>query len=241
MTQTLHRQREVRPPFARRNRVQLVEDQRARRPERVPSPLRRQQDVQRLRRRDEHVRRPARVERPLLLRRVPRPHRDPYLRQRLPHLLRQRPYLLQRREQVPLDVVRQRLQRRHVHNLRLVRQPRLVLPTPFPVIPAPFSVIPAKAGISPPYPCLPQRLLHQHVEARQERRERLAGARRRSDERMPPGRYRRPTERLRVRRRAEPPLEPRPHDGMERIETHAPHATSPTTPVYGQMSHTVSM
>ena len=120
--QPSQRQRQVRTPLVAHDRVNLVEDDRANRAQDLPRLLRRQHQVERLRRRDQDLRRPLDDRPPLGLRRVAgaQPHAD--ARQRDPALLRQLPDLGQRLLEIAADVVRKRLQRRDVQDPHLVRQ-----------------------------------------------------------------------------------------------------------------------
>src|SRR5215216_4163553 len=72
-------QREMRPPLRPRDGMNLVEDQRAHPGQRLAR-ARGEHEEERLRRRDQQVRRIAQHRRPLLLRRVPRAHRNPHVR-----------------------------------------------------------------------------------------------------------------------------------------------------------------
>ena len=99
----LQRQREVRAALGRGDRVDLVDDDRLDVAQHVAR-LRGQHEVQRLGRGDQHVGRRAADRHALLLRRVAGPDRD----------LDVGPDADQRRLQVALDVVAQRLQRRDV-------------------------------------------------------------------------------------------------------------------------------
>ena len=99
---------------------------------------------------------------------------------RIAELRRQRPQLGERLLEVPADVVRQRLQRRHVEDARAVGQ--------------------RAAGRD--------RLGDQAIERPQERRQGLSRSRRRRAQDVLAGGDQRPGLRLRGRRRAEPALEP---------------------------------
>ena len=158
----LERQREMRAALVARDRMDFVDDHRAHRAQHLAAGLRREQDVERFGRRDEDVRRRAAHARPLALRRVASAHGRAY-RRVAEHLRRKLAAdAVERRAQVLLDVVRQRLERRDVEHLRLVAQ---------------------RAG---------RGLLRELVDHAQERRERLARARRRADQRVRPGRESRP-------------------------------------------------
>ena len=189
--ETFDGERQVRAALVRRNGVQFVEDQRACALERLASAFGREQNEQRLGGRDQHVRGSACVDRAFLLWRIAGAHGDADIRQRRAPFGGDLGYLLQRTGEVALDVVRQRLQRRDVNDLCSVRQ----------------------AAIA-------QGLFHEHVQAREKRSQRLAGAGRRSDERMTPGCNGRPALGLRVRGRAKAPLEPRLDNRMKRSYCH---------------------
>jgi hypothetical protein len=99
----LQRQRQVRTPLGRRHRVDLVDDHRLDVGEDVPR-LRGQHQVQRLGRGDEDVGRAPQHRLPLALRRVAGAERDAEVGTDPG----------ERRPEVPLDVVGERLQRRDV-------------------------------------------------------------------------------------------------------------------------------
>ena len=123
-SQPLEREREMAAALVRRERVDLVDDHRARRRQHRAAGLGAEQDVERFRRRDDDVRRPpahALRARPAACRRC------------APACGSRRPAGPARASssrmpasgasRLLLDVVRQRLQRRDVDDLRLVRQP----------------------------------------------------------------------------------------------------------------------
>ncbi len=93
-----------------------------------PAALRGHQQVQRLRGSDQEIRRPLQHRGTLSRRGIPGPHRHPDLRCRQPELGGHRGDLGQRPLKVLPDIDGQRLQRRHVDNLRpvtaLARLPR---------------------------------------------------------------------------------------------------------------------
>ena len=97
--------------------VQLVEDQGADARQPAPPALGREQDVERLRRGDEHVRGPLRHRLPLGRGGVAGTQADADLRQGRPALLGEAAYLGQGPGQVALDVVRQGLEGRDVDDL----------------------------------------------------------------------------------------------------------------------------
>jgi hypothetical protein len=101
--EALHRKREVRAALGARDRVHLVEDQRADALQ-VLARARGEHEIERLRSRDQNVRRVPQHLRPLLLRRVARADSDAEARLQS----------CERAAQVPLDVVVERLQRRDV-------------------------------------------------------------------------------------------------------------------------------
>ena len=114
LDETLERDRQVRAALGLRDGVDLVQDHGLRALEHRPR-LAREHQVQRLWRRDQDVRRVLDHVAPLLLRRVTGPDRDVQLGADP----------AQRRAQVLLDVVGERLQRRDVDEPRLlVRRPR---------------------------------------------------------------------------------------------------------------------
>src|SRR5664280_1795622 len=119
MLEALERESEMTASLVADERVNLVDDDRRDRPENLPAALARQEEIERLRRRHEDVRRPARHRRALSRGRVARSHEDAHLRNRRVESadLGERPL------QVLLNVVRERAQRRDVEDLRLVLQP----------------------------------------------------------------------------------------------------------------------
>ena len=119
--QPLEREREVRAALVPRDRVDLVDDHRPRGGQHPPAARRGEQDVQRLGRRDQDVRR--RLRHPLALRRggIAGAHR----RADVGHA--QRAQLGQRLEEVLAHVVGQRLEGRDVDDLHLFRE-RIALP-----------------------------------------------------------------------------------------------------------------
>ena len=151
------------PRLLRRQRVDLVDDHGARGREHRAAGLRAEQDVERLRRGHDDVRRAAAhavaLARPAACRRC-----APRCGSRRPAgpAPQRRADAGERRFQVALDVVRERLERRDVDDLGLVRQP----------------------AVEP--------LAHQRVDRGEEGGERLAGAGRGRDQRVPAGLDRRP-------------------------------------------------
>ena len=159
-----------------------------------------EQDVERLGRRDEDVRRPARHRLALVRRRVAGAHHDAQRRAAPspcePASARARQRLLQ----VLLHVVAERLQRRDVDDVRAVLERA------------------GRAGGE------------QAVERPQERRQRLARSRRRGDQRVGAGGDRRPSRLLRRRRRAEALGEPArgPAARTARRRLRSPSAVAPS-------------
>ena len=146
------REREVRAAFVRRDRVDFVDDDGPGGRQHCASGLRTQENVERFRGRHQDVRRTAAHPLAFGRRRVARP--DPgadfdFGKTALAQLF---PDAGQRGLEVAMDVVRQRLKRGNVDDVRCVGQP-------------PFETLP-----------------HQFVDRRQEGRERLARAGRRCDE-----------------------------------------------------------
>ena len=184
--QSLQRQRQMRAALVRRQRVNLVDDHRPRRRQHFPAGFGTQQNVERFRRRHHDMRRPPTRAVAFGLRSVAGSHPGADIDVRQPLSPQRLADAGQRRLQIFLDVVGQRLQRRDVDDLRFIRQR--------PLEPAP----------------------HQFVDRREERGQRLAGPGRRGDQHISPGFDRRPRPRLRRRRRAESPAEPRGYRGMKK-------------------------
>jgi hypothetical protein len=118
----LEREGQVGAALVARHRVDLVDNDRAGAGQRCPALLRGEEDVERLGRGDQDVRRPARHLAALGHRRVAGPDRDPDGRHRQPLACRYHPELLERHLEVALDVVGQCLERRDVDHLDGVRQ-----------------------------------------------------------------------------------------------------------------------
>ena len=93
--------------------MHFIHNQKPRRRQPRPPPAR-QHQIQTLRRRNQNMRRPSPNRRPILLRRIPRPH--PHLNLRPVHFHRGRHLrqLPQRPNQILLHIIRQTLQRRHI-------------------------------------------------------------------------------------------------------------------------------
>ena len=113
--QPFQSQRQMRAALGGHQRMNLVHNDRFHRAQRLGR-LRRQQQVERLRRGDENVGRMPREAGALALRRVAGAHADLRLAERDAHAPRHVGHAGQRRAQVPLHVHRQRLQRRHINN-----------------------------------------------------------------------------------------------------------------------------
>ncbi|CAJ3327660.1 Uncharacterised protein [Burkholderia pseudomallei] len=186
----LERQREMAAALGVRERVDFVDDHGARAREHAPARFGRQQHVQRFRGRDENVRRVLAMRDALGLGRVAGAHGGADLRHRQPAPRDFGGDAGERRFEVHVNVVRQRFQRRHVDDERLVGQRAIMR----------------------------ERVAHEIVERGQECGERLAGARRRGDERRAAGLDVRPRERLRAGGRGERVGEPGGDDGVERVE-----------------------
>ena len=200
LLQPLERHREVGAALGGGEGVDLVDDDGLDVDERLGR-IRREHQVEALRRRDEQVGRAAQQRLAVLRRRVARAHRHlgheertPFLtvgvdsRRFLPQPLVGQRDARQRRAQVLLDVERQRPQRRDVED----------------------------AGALLAF--LRRRRGDEAVDRRQERGQRLAAAGRRADQRVLAGRDVRPTLDLRLRRLGEGRAEPRPHGGREPSE-----------------------
>ena len=118
----LERQREVRAALRARDRVDLVDDHRAHAAEHAAAAHGRQHDVQRLRRRDENVRRLAQHPRARRRRRVAGADGDANLGKRLAGRGEALAQLGERLLEVALDVVVERLERRDVEEVDRVRR-----------------------------------------------------------------------------------------------------------------------
>ena len=182
----LERQREMAAALVAGERVDLVDDHRARRREHPAARLRAEQHVERLGRRHDDVRRALAHARALRLRRVAGAHERADVDVGQPDAPRARARMpASGAARLLLDVVGQRLQRRDVDDERLVGQRRL------------------------------DPLRNELVDRGEKRGERLARAGRRGDEDVLPALDQRPRPRLRRRRRREVPVEPLCDGGME--------------------------
>jgi len=184
------RQRQVRAAARADDGVNLVHDHGPHRAQHRSAPLRRQQEVQRLGRRDEDMRRRADHRRPLGRRRVAGPHGAGDLRRRKAAHASALDDRAPGFRQVLLDVGAERLQRRDVQHAHFVRQRAF------------------------------ERFAREVVDRAQERRERLTGSGRRGDERVPTVADRGPAAALGGRRLAEGRGEPVTDDGMETGQGH---------------------
>ncbi len=118
--EALEREREVGPAFVAAKLVDLVHDHRAHGAEHAAPPVAGEQDVERLGRRHQDVRRPLPHRRAHLRLGIAGAHEDPDVGQaRI-----ERPDLRERQLEVLLDVRRERAERGDVHDARFVRQPR---------------------------------------------------------------------------------------------------------------------
>ena len=175
----------MRAALVRRHGMDLVDDHGPRGRQHLTAGLRAEQDVERFRRGDDDVRRAAAHALALARRRVAGAHpgADVHVGQAL--RLQRFANAGQRRFQIAVDVVRQRLERRDVDDLGLVRE----------------------AAVEP--------LPHQRVDRREKCRQRLAGAGRRGDQHVAAGLERRPRLRLRRGGRGEALIEPGGDGGMK--------------------------
>jgi hypothetical protein len=178
MVEPCDRERKVRAALVVHEGMDLVDDDGARGLKRLPAPLRRQEDEQRFGGRHEDVRWPAQHVLTLARRRVAGSYGHTNGWQKDPVVGGKRRDLRQRLLQVLLDVVAQRFERRHVHDLDAVGQRSV------------------------------ERRPDETIQAEQERGKRLAGASRRRDEHIAPGRELRPGESLRLGYRREVAIEP---------------------------------
>ena len=187
----LEAEREVRTALVRREGVDLVDDDGADLRERAAPPRAREQDVERLGGGHEDVRRALRHPRPFARARVSCANGDADVHVRLPAARELLADPGERPGEVLLDVIAERLQRRHVDDVHL-RLERALHPE-----------------------------LDERVDRAKKRRQRLAGAGRRREERVPPALDRRPPARLHIRRSPEGPAKPGIDSGVER-ELHRP-------------------
>ena len=180
--EALQGKHEMRPAFVIGNRMDLIDDDGAYGTEMVAALLCRQQNVERLRRGDEDVRRTPQHRLPLARKRVAGAHSRADFRAKIAALECQGLDLPQGAVQVLLYVVREGLERRNIQDLRALAE---------------------LAGGS---------FTQQLVNCDQERRKRFAGASRSRDQRGASGHNRRPAFGLRLCRRAEARQKPLRND-----------------------------
>ena len=188
--QALEGQRQVRAALVRHDRVNLVDDHRANVGEHAATALAGEKDVERLGSGHEDLRRLLHHFRAPVRRRVSGPDSGPDVDVLVAELFQRRANPLQWHLEVLVDVVAERLERRDVENAHAV------------------------------FEALTQTSLNELVDRAEERCQRLARARGRGDERMPPLTNRRPALDLRRRRLAKGPLEPSGHSRVEAREGH---------------------
>jgi hypothetical protein len=183
--QALERQREMRPAPRADDRVNLVDDHRRRRPQHLAAAFGRQQQIERLRRRHDEVRRRAQHRRAFALGRVASADGcgDPGWLE--PRGLGEGSNPAPRLGKVLMDVGAERLQRRDVDDADFIRQRR------------------------------PQAFLKQIVEGGEKRRQGLARPGRGRDQRMPAGANGRPSAELRLGRRAKRICKPLSNERMK--------------------------
>ena len=194
--QTFERQGQMRAALAARDRMDFVHDHAARRRQHVAPGFAGEQQIQRLGSRDQNMRRALDHGRALAGRGVAGAHLHANVHVRQMERLQLRTNAGQRPLQVALDVVGQRLERRHVHHAGFVCEPAC------------------------------HAVAHQCVDCGEERRQRLARTGGRGDQRVPASANCRPGLGLRRRRRAEGRLEPASDGGMKGRERHAQSASA---------------
>src|SRR5262245_6672867 len=188
--QSFQRQRQVRSALVAGQGMNFIDDYRLDAAQPLAAFARCQQQIKRLGRRDENVRRVFEHRLPLSLRRVACAdgRADRQLAQ--PCFGRQRRDFSQRRLQIALNIVAQRLERRDINNFRPLRQ---------------LAVEPASK---------------EPIDADQKGSQRLAGTSRSRDQRVFASRYLRPAADLRLSRLAKAVREPLTNKRMEEIERH---------------------
>ena len=122
MVEALERQREMRAAARLEHGMDLVDDHHAGALEHRPRALGGEQEVKRLRRGHQDMRRRAQHRRALALRRIPAADRRSDLDRRIAHRLGESADLAPRLGQVLVDVRRKRLQRRDIDDAHLVRE-----------------------------------------------------------------------------------------------------------------------
>ena len=183
----LERERQMGAAFVRRHRMNFVDDDRARGRQHLAAGFRAEQDVKRLRRRHNDMGWAAAHALAFSRRRIagPYPGADLDIGQSpSPEMFANAG---QRHFQITVDIVRQRLKRRHIDNLGRVGERSA------------------------------QPLANEIIDRGEKRGQCLAGTSRRSDQRMLAGLDCRPRFRLRRRRRGEAVDEPIRHGGMEQV------------------------
>ena len=180
----------MRPPPRADHRVDFIDDHRPDRPQHVAAAVRRQQQVERLGRRHEDVRRLAEHRRSLSLCRIACPDGRGDLRRRKSVVAGKREDLSARLGEILVDVGAQRFERRDIQDADLIRKRR------------------------------GQSLSRQLIEGRQECGERLSRSSRRSNQRVPAVQDRFPALRLRGRRLTDRARKPLLDDGMEAGQGH---------------------
>ena len=195
--QPFERQRQVRPAPRPDHRVDFVDDHGPHALQHVAAAAAREQQVQRLGRRDENVRRPPEHRGAFGLRRVAGPHRDRDPRRLESCRFGRLPDAAPRLGQVLVNVGAQGLEWRHIHDAHFVGQ-RLLEP-----------------------------LAKQVVERVEERRQRLARPGGRGDQRVTPFADRGPPVRLRGSRLAKRVAEPGGNGRMEARERHFTRGQAP--------------
>jgi hypothetical protein len=190
VAQPLERERQMRATTRTDERVNLVDDDRAHRPQDLAASFRGQQQVERLRRRHQDVRRRAHHRGALGLRRVAAAHGGRDTRRVEPHRPCAVSDAVSRGGEIPVNVGRERLQRRHVDDAHLVGQGML------------------------------EALGEEGVDGGEKPRERLAGPGRRRDERVAPRADRLPAAQLCRGRRADRLGKPARHGRMKGVERH---------------------
>ncbi len=186
--QARKREREMASALVAHQGVELIDDDRLHAPEDGPGAVGGQHQVERLGRRDQDVRDAAKDRRPRRGGRVAGAERGPDLRERKAELCGRRADPFQRRDEVPLHVAAERFQRGDVDDLDA------------------FAIVVGR-WVTPP---------HERVEAREEGRERLAGAGRSGDERVAPRLDLPPPTRLRRGGGVESAREPGANGGVKR-------------------------
>jgi hypothetical protein len=187
----LQREREVRAAFVAGDGVDLVHDQRPHAPQPLAATLGGHQEIQRLRGRDQEVRRPPDHGRALGWRRVAAAHEHADLRRGQPQLERHVADLGQRLLEVLLNVDAERLERRDVDDVGLLVEGPLRLELPV-----------------------------EAIDEDEEGRERLARARGCGDQCVAAGGDGRPALRLRLRRaERKTPFEPDADGGVKAGES----------------------